>query len=52
MIGSAMKYFRWQPDFINTMSWQNFTLYMASIPTGEEPKPEEVVIVKDAADVF
>ncbi|WPU91791.1 hypothetical protein SNE25_20960 [Mucilaginibacter sabulilitoris] len=27
-----MKYFRWPPDFINTMTWDNFTLFMKSIP--------------------
>jgi hypothetical protein len=46
-----MKYFRWQPDFINTMFWSNYMLYMASIPR-EEEAPKEDLIVQDAADNF
>lgn len=46
-----MKYFRWQPDFINTMSWANFMLYMSSIPQFDDD-PKDKMEVKDAADIF
>jgi hypothetical protein len=45
-----MKYFRWPPDFINTMTWANYTLYVASIPKydtddkDEKPKLKEMNI--------
>ena len=48
-----MKYFRWQPDFIHTMTWTNFMLYMASIPRyDDDDKAEEKIEVKDLDDIF
>lgn len=47
-----MKYFRWQPDFINTMTWANFMLYMSSIPQFDDDDKKEPVEVKDSDDIF
>jgi hypothetical protein len=47
-----MKYFGWQPDFINTMTWTNFMLYMASIPSYSEKEKEEKPEVKDSDEIF
>jgi hypothetical protein len=47
-----MKYFKWPPDFINTMTWTNFMLYMASIPRYDGKQKAPPIEVKDSDDIF
>jgi hypothetical protein len=47
-----MKHFRWAPEFIYTMTWANFMLYMASIPRYDSKPKEEPIEVKDSDDIF
>jgi hypothetical protein len=50
-----MHYFpSWSPDFINTMTWANFTLYLASIPdfSSDNESGKEKIEVKDASELF
>lgn len=37
-----MKYFRWSPETIDAMSWDNYTMYLASIPKSDPvDKPDD-----------
>jgi len=49
-----MHYFPgWTEDFILTMPWVKFMLYMASIPSYKDDKEEkEKPQVKDSDDIF
>lgn len=51
--GSAMKYFRWSHEQIMNMSWENYTMYIASIPlTPGKPDDKDDDAPTEEVDMF